>query len=244
MRQRRRGVRALDDPGLSWIRLASAGMLHPGNEALMERAIEDLPSTDPVLEIGSFCGMSTNALRYLLLNHGRTNTFFTTDPWEFEGEPEDGAVPGTDVAVDAYRTHIVRQFTENLRFWGKETLPHSFRLTSDAFFAAWVAGQTCTDIFGRSAVLGGPLSFVFIDGDHRREQAERDFEHVDSVLVPGGYVLFDDSDRFGAFPHVYDVVQLALDRGYELVESNPNHLVRKVAGNEPRPRSDRPATPL
>ena len=171
--------------------------------------------------------MSTNVLQFLVHKHGRDNSIYATDPWLFEGEPGDGFVPATPVTVDSYREHVMRQFDANVRLWSGDALPHAFRLPSDEFFSRWRAGGTGTDLFGRTAPLGGPLSFVFVDGDHRYEQALRDFEHADEVLVPGGFILFDDSDRFGAFPQVYDVVLEALARGYQLVDANPHHLVRK-----------------
>lgn len=226
-RQRRCGVRYASDEALGWMRLATAGMLHPGNDVLMERAIAELPTADPILEIGSFCGMSTNVLRFLLGKHGRSNSIYATDPWLFEGEPTDGAVPKTKVTLESYREHVMRQFDANIRLWSDGALPHAFRLSSDEFFERWAAGGTGKDLFGHAPPLGGPLSFVFVDGDHRHEQALRDFEHAHELLVPGGFILFDDSDRFGAFPQVYDVVLTALARGYELVDANPHHLVRK-----------------
>src|SRR5207249_6812273 len=83
-------------------------------------------------------------------------------------------------------------------------------LASDDFFAAWRAGKTATDVFGRETSLGGPLAFCFVDGAHERGQVERDLRHADEFLVPGGFVLFDDSDEFGAFPHIHDVVQATI----------------------------------
>jgi hypothetical protein len=92
-----------------------------------------------------------------------------------------------------------------------------------------VDGRTFTDIFGRDTRLGGPIAFCFIDGDHTYEQAKRDFLHADELLTAGGFILFDDSDEFGAFPHVHELVQEAMrTNGYELVAANPHHLLRKA----------------
>jgi len=74
-----------------------------------------------------------------------------------------------------------------------------------------------------------------VDGDHSGEQVRRDFEHVDELLVPGGFVLFDDSDEFGAFPQVTKVVREAIrEHGYELVGENPHHLLRKPGASRTR----------
>lgn len=62
----------------------------------------------------------------------------------------------------------------------------------------------------------------------REGMKQRDFLHVDHRLVPGGFILFDDRDEFGAFPQVHAVVQEAIrGHGYELAGANPHHLVRK-----------------
>jgi hypothetical protein len=206
---------------------ANAGMLHTGHRYLIDLAVRELPSEDPVLEIGAFCGLSTNVITYFLETQERRNVLFSTDPWVFEGEG--GAMlPDSAIAFEDYRALVREQSERNVRFWSARRLPHAYRLTSDDFFAAWRAGETLSDVFGREAQFGGPIAFCFVDGDHRHEQAERDFLHADEFLVDGGFVLFDDSDEFGAFPQVYDVVQKAIDRhGYELVAANPHHLLRK-----------------
>ena len=59
-------VKKNEDEYLNWLRFANAGMLHPGNIHAMEYAIQNLPTNHPILEIGSFCGLSTNVISYLL----------------------------------------------------------------------------------------------------------------------------------------------------------------------------------
>ena len=56
-----------------WLNFANAGMFDPGNIYSMDVAIKNLPSTNPVVEIGAFCGLSTNVLAYLLAKHGKNN---------------------------------------------------------------------------------------------------------------------------------------------------------------------------
>lgn len=226
-RRQREGLKQLKSGYLGWMSLANVGMLHPGHRHLIDLAVRGLPSADPVVEIGAFCGLSTNVISYFLRMHGRKNVLFSTDPWVFEGEGS-LALPESDVPFEAYRQLVREQFERNVRFWSGERLPHAFPLPSDEFFAAWFAQETRTDVFGREARLGGPIAFCFIDGDHTYEQSKRDFLHADSRLVPGGFILFDDSDEFGAFPQVHAVVQEAIrGHGYELAGANPHHLVRK-----------------
>jgi hypothetical protein len=157
----------------------------------------------------------------------------STDPWVFEGEGTES--PDPEIAFADYRRLVQEQFERNVRFWSGSRLPHAYALTSDEFFAAWREGRIGTDVFGREARFGGPLSFCFLDGDHSPEQVQRDFEHLDELLVPGGFVLFDDSDEFGAFPQVTQVVRGAIrERGYELVGANPHHLLRKPGASRTR----------
>ena len=227
MRRQRHCLAQYPSRYLNWMSFANAGMLHAGHRFLIDRAISQLPTDDPVVEIGAFAGLSTNVLIYFLTKHGKPNALYSTDPWVFEGEGVE-TLPEPQIPFDDYRRLVQEQFERNVRFWSGSRLPHAYALASDEFFAAWREGGILTDVFGRDARVGGPLSFCFVDGDHSPEQVRRDFEHVDELLVPGGFVLFDDSDEFGAFPDVNRVVREALRHyGYDLVGENPHHLLRK-----------------
>jgi Methyltransferase domain len=226
-RRQRHGLAQYPSRYLNWMDFANAGMLHTGHRFLIDIAVRELPTEDPVVEIGAFCGLSTNVITYFLDLHGRRNRLFSADPWVFEGEGGE-TLPDSPIAFSDYRRLVREQFERNVRFWSAARLPHSFQLASDEFFSLWRAGATVSDIFGREARLGGAIAFCFIDGDHAYEQAERDFLHADEFLAPGGYVLVDDSDEFGAFPQLHELVQEARRRhGYELVAANPHHLLRK-----------------
>lgn len=227
-RRQREGVQQVESDFLDWMSLAVAGMLDPGHRYLIDLAVGGLPSEDPVVEIGSFCGLSTSVIGHFLHHHGRSNTLIATDPWVFEGEGST-TLSGSDIPFEDYRRFVREQFERNVRFWSEGRLPHAFDLSSDEFFAAWEDAIPRVDLFGRETMLGGAISFCFIDGDHSFEQARRDFLHVDRWLVSGGFVLFDDSDEFGRFPQVHAVVCEAIQaHGYELVAANPHHLLRKV----------------
>ncbi len=226
-RRQRRGTVPYDSIYLKWMEFANAGMMDRGNRHLIDLAVASLPAGAPVLEIGAFCGLSTNVITYFLKKHGRSNALLVTDPWVFEGE--DGPhLPESDIPFTAYRELVLEQFLRNVRFWNGDRLPHAFTLASDDFFAAWERGETREDIFGRPVRLGGRLGLCYVDGDHQYEQARRDFLNADRALASGGTILFDDSDEFGAFPEVHEVVREAMrEHGYEPVAANPNHLLRK-----------------
>jgi len=54
---------------LAWVRFAVPGMLAQGNIDAMDYAVANMPPGNPILEIGSFCGLSTVILSYLLGEH-------------------------------------------------------------------------------------------------------------------------------------------------------------------------------
>ena len=147
MRRQRHGLDQYPSRYLNWMGFANAGMLHAGHRFLIDTAVSQLPTDDPVLEIGAFCGLSTNVLVYFLTKHGRPNALFSTDPWVFEGEGSE-ALPEPQIAFDDYRRFVREQFERNVRFWSGSRLPHAYALTSDEFFAAWREGGVRTDVFG------------------------------------------------------------------------------------------------
>ncbi|NES76797.1 MULTISPECIES: hypothetical protein [unclassified Okeania] len=52
---------------------ANAGMLNMGNIWCFDYAISHIPSKAPIIEIGSFCGLSANVITYLKLKHKKNN---------------------------------------------------------------------------------------------------------------------------------------------------------------------------
>ncbi len=219
----------VQDEYLDWLRFANAGILHPGNIHSMDVAIANLPTANPVIEIGSFCGLSTNVISYLLRKHGKPNPIVSCDRWIFEGAEEGGALAGSHVSHEEYRELVRSSFLRNVELFSKERKPYTIEVFSDELFDSWSKHATVTDVFGRSITLGGGISFCFIDGNHTYEFARRDFENVDAHLDTGGYILFDDSadsDPFGLTKLMREV--RALDH-YELVLKNPNYLFRKTA---------------
>jgi hypothetical protein len=75
----------------------------------------------------------------------------------------------------------------------RDRLPHHIAVSSDKFFELWTQKEEVVDFFGHVTTLGGPISFAYIDGDHTYEQSWRDFQNVDRFLLPGGFIVFDDS---------------------------------------------------
>lgn len=213
---------------LSWLTFANAGMLTRGNVWCIDHAIRNLPGAAPIIEIGSFCGLSTNIIGYLKEKHGVKNPLITCDKWLFEGA-ESGGMLGDSPSVSHadYRQFVKDTYMRNVRTFSRNDLPYTVEMFSDEFFGNWASGQKLQDVFGREVSLGGPIGFCYIDGNHSYEFAKRDFENCDRFLAKGGFVLFDDSAD-GSKWEVCRVVQEVLQSGrYDLVANNPNYFFRK-----------------
>jgi hypothetical protein len=224
---RLRGKFVKDDPFLAWMMLANAGMLHPGNVYALDYAISRLETPGAVVEIGSFCGQSTNAILHLLSKHERSNLFVTADPWDFEREGDIQTLGDTTVGFDDYTRFVIESFKRNVDFFSPGNRPRTFRMYSDEFFDAWDSGQSVVDVWGEELELGGAIAVAFIDGNHTYEFCRRDFENVDRRLERGGWILFDDTADYAAFGLDRLMTEVRKDSRYELVMKNPNYLFRK-----------------
>ena len=214
------------DEYLAWLGFANAGMLDPGNPGSMEFAVSRLPSEAPMVEIGSFCGLSTNLLTYLKGKHCRRNRLITCDKWDFEKSPGNDFLGNSKISHSDYRQFVRESYLRNIQMFSAEDLPYTVEMTSDEFFDAWRDRRTVQDVLGRTLTLGGPISFAYVDGNHTYEFAKRDFQNCDACLDEGGFIFFDDSTvaGFGVEDLMLEVI--SSDR-YALESANPNHLFRK-----------------
>lgn len=216
------------DEYIKWLSFANPGMLASGNRYSMEYAVSRLPSASPILEIGSFCGLSTNTLTYYKRKHGKNNRLITCDKWEFERKHNADTLGNSSISYPEYRRFVRDSYLRNIQMFSASDLPYTFEMTSDEFFDAWKRGITAQDVFGRTLALGGPISFAYVDGNHSFEFAKRDFLNCDAYLDEEGFILFDDSTvaDFG----VKDLMPEVTSSGrYTLSVANPNHLFRKLA---------------
>lgn len=213
---------------LAWVRFGLPGMLGQGNIDAMEYAIANMPHDNPILEIGSFCGLSTVVLSYLLDKRNLSTSIFTCDKWEFEGQ-QLGALLGDSPSVthDVYQEYVKSTFLRSMSTFAANRLPYTIECFSDEFFRRWFEEEKAIDVFDRSVTLGGEFSFCYIDGNHTYEFAKRDFENADRCLVRGGFILFDDSAD-GSHWEVNQLTrEIASGHRYDLVSQNPNYLFRK-----------------
>lgn len=223
--------KAKPDLFINWLRFANAGMLNEGNIYCIEYVAEHLPSESPIVEIGSFCGLSTNAINYYLRKEDRVNRLITCDKWVFERREEDRdpVLGASGITHEQYRQFVRETYIRNVGFFGKDRIPYTIEAFSNEFFNLWDNRATATDVMGRHIQLGGPISFAYIDGNHSYLYAKDDFQNVDRHLETNGFILFDDSadyyTQFGVNRLVLEVKEMD---NYELVIKNPNYLFRKI----------------
>lgn len=218
----------VSEPYTDAVAIAVPGWLNRGNLYCFDRALQDLPSDAPMIEIGSFCGLSAILLGYYKRKHGRRNPLITVDKWRY-GRMEqclDGDAPTT---YAEFRAFVKESYRRNVQAFSAWDLPYPFEMPSDELFAAWREGEERRDLFGRTVRLGGPISFCYVDGSHRYEPARNDFRHADELLEPGGYLFFDDSYDGAGWGVGRVVAEVQGSGNYELVVKNPNYLFRKRA---------------
>jgi len=202
---------------------AIAGMLARGNLWCFDQALRHLPSDAPIVEIGSFCGLSASVLTYYKRRLGLRHRLVTCDSWGFE-QAMAGDVP---VSRADYGRFVKDSYVRAMQTFAAWDLPYTVEAYADDFFGAWRAGETRSDVFGRSVTLGGPIGFAYVDGNHDYDHAKRDFEHVAEFLEPGGHVLFDDSYDGSGWGVTRLMPEIRARAGWELVARNPNYLFRK-----------------
>ncbi len=227
-------LKKLKNNQVRWIEAVNGGLMHPGNYYLFDYAIKNIDSNYPIMEIGSFCGLSSNILLYLLKRHHKRNLLIACDPWEALGgwkrvSDRKGILKGTDINLNSYLDFCLETYKRNVIYFSKKNLPYAIRTTSDKFFDSWSNNAVVEDIFGRRIRLDGLLSFCFIDGDHRYFQVKRDFIKVDRILAKKGFLMFDDS----ADGSNRDVSRLMDEikklKRYKLILKNPNYLFQKTS---------------
>ncbi len=213
---------------MNWLKFANAGMMTDGNYYLFDLAIKNLEGDEPIIEIGSFCGLSTNVMSYFLNKYSKKNKIIIADKWIFERDDDAKYLGDTKIEHKAYKEFVKDSFIRNVKMFSKNNLPYPIEEFSDDFFILWEKNKLCTDIFDRKIQLGGPISFAFIDGNHSYDFTKRDFENCDKYLVKGGYILFDDSAVYYNFGSSKFMKEIKKNENYRIVAKNPNFLIQKI----------------
>ncbi|WP_437803684.1 class I SAM-dependent methyltransferase [Sorangium sp. So ce693] len=149
------------------------------------RALEELPASHAMVEIGSYCGKATVVL-------GRVVQALRPEARIYAIDPHDGRVGARD--------------------WRIVSTPPT-RLKFDRTIAHAELGAYIVPLQRRAPEVAwaGPVSLLLVDGLHDEASVRSDFAHFDPWVVEGGYVLFHDYG--GGYPGVTRVVDAILCAG-------------------------------
>jgi hypothetical protein len=223
--------KSVSDDFIKWLGFANAGMMDPGNLDLIDHAFARIHSDAPMVEVGSFCGLSANTLTHFKRRYHIKNPLITCDKWDFENDTKDrDQIGNSPVKFSHYKAFVRASFIRNIQLFSPDDLPFTVEVKSDEFFAMWKDRRNVTDVLGRCLVLGGPISFCYIDGDHTYEGVRQDFLNCDRWIEAGGFILFDDSNskEFGVWRLMRE---MEANHRYSLISTRPNHLFQKLADN-------------
>ena len=116
---------------ITWLSFANAGMLERGNVDAFDFVIQNLPSLAPMVEIGSFCGLSTNVITCLKEKHAVKNRLITCDRWMFEGARPAAPVAGSlFLNHTEYREFVRGTYIRNIQTFARYDLPYTVEMFS------------------------------------------------------------------------------------------------------------------
>lgn len=223
------GYKDISDFNTNWFRISIPGFLHPGNLYCFEYAVKNIKSNNPILEIGSYSGLSTNIINYYLRLNKKSNQMICCDPWVIPLEY--GVNKGNRPMIipqENLRNFVKNSFIRSIKAFSSNNLPYLVESYSDDFFKFWKMQKTSKDILGRSIKLGGKFSFCYIDGDHSYLQTKKDFVNADKYLEKEGFLFFDDTAIYGGNECADLMKEICSNKRYELIIRNPNFLFKKV----------------
>src|SRR5438105_4804065 len=109
---------------MTWMGFINPGMLGSSNIDLLAYCIDNLPSVAPVVEIGSFAGLSLNHIIHFLRRKTRPNLVFSVDEWNFEHARPGSLIADSPVSFEDYRRHVIQTFRQNVSLFSSDRLPH------------------------------------------------------------------------------------------------------------------------
>ncbi|HET8573711.1 MAG TPA: class I SAM-dependent methyltransferase [Edaphocola sp.] len=215
-----------EEESLFWLSATVPGWLEKGHLYCFEYAIRNLPDKSPVVELGTFAGLSANTILYFLKKHNKSNLLITSD-WYLRNIDDSVTIAHLRKPSDIQQ-FVKDAFVRNVRFFNEDAHIKSSELPTDEFFDAWFNQKEINNLFGGTFTPSGNISFAYIDGNHVYEYAKRDFENVDKLLVKGGFILFDDSADYTNRGSKL-VAQESVKTGrYKIIKKNPHYFIQKI----------------
>ena len=219
----------IHEPYINIIRSANAGWVVEGHLYCFDYAISRLPSDAPILEIGAYCGLSTNVITYFKKKHNAQNKLISVDTWSFEDSKNSRYAEEAGYSMDEFKPFVMNTYKRNVSFFSGDDMPIAIHDSSDNFFSKWTVKEAMIDIFDKKFVPSDQkISFAFIDGNHTYPFAKRDFENVDKYLEPGGFILFDDSADYFGWGSSKVAKEVSKLKSYRLIKKNPHYFFQKI----------------
>ncbi len=205
------------------------GMMDRGNIYLMDFVIKNLSSNLPILEIGSFSGLSACLLRYLLDKYQKQNDIICVDPFIYEGwmkEDTEGIGKNKSINRVEYLNHVKASFKNNTSLFCKHQVPFLFEMTSDEFFKRWSQNNSLTDKYDKNISGQRKFSFCFVDGGHSYNQTMRDLKNCATHSERLAFVLVDDSDKHSVLESSKATFDFVKSEDVKIVKENPHVLLQ------------------
>src|SRR5574341_619986 len=116
---------------INWLCFACAGMLPRGNLYCYDYAVKNIPSENPIVEIGTFCGLSANVMSYYLTRNGKKNKIISSDKWIFEGAEKGTDLGDSTISHKTYREFVKESYMRNVKMFSSHNLPYTIEEFSD-----------------------------------------------------------------------------------------------------------------
>lgn len=178
------------------------GWFNGSHQYVYDKIAQDINDGERVLEIGALLGRSTCYLAEKLIEVGKPNVqIYVVDPWDTYSCTS--SERWRKHLLDRYEHDLFPHFENGLRKAKVWDMIRPFKMTSDEAF------ETFND-------MGLRFRFVFLDGDHRKEQVVKDIRNFERLLTGRyGFIAGDDYNGGGG---VKDAVNQVYGEGnYELV---------------------------
>ena len=218
-------IPAQDQNVITCLTSSLTGWLNDNDIIALEYGIRHIKTQFPAIEIGSFCGLSTNIISYYMRKYNKNNPLFCSDKWTADSWADRIKNLKPEITIENYHDFLKESFINNCRMFSRTNLPYAIEEFSDDFFSLWENNKCVKDVFGRDAELGGNISFAFIDGMHTYDFAKRDFYSTDKYMVKGGHIFMHDT--FDGGPLETLVKEIIKEGRYCVIMKNPNYLLRK-----------------
>lgn len=178
------------------------GWFNGSQQFIYDKIAEMAQDGDNVLEIGALLGKSTCYLAEKLQELGKHNVqVYVVDPWDTN------TCTSSDrwrkKLLDRYESDLYPHFEEGLIKAGVWNMIKPFKMTSDKAFQQFMDDED-----------GPRFRFIFLDGDHRKEQVVKDILNFKKLQVGNGFMAGDDYKGGGG---VKEAVNETLGDNYELV---------------------------